>query len=244
MKTAVVTGASSGIGKSITLILLQDGYKVYGLSRSKPAITNKQFIWLKCDLNELTSIEGCLEAIIEPTIEVLISNAGVILVATAARASLERISQTFNVNTFGPILLTKYLSHKLEHAVIISISSDSDRIPEAELSLYDSSKAANTMFFKALALEMTEARIYTVLPDYVDTPMLRASMNDPEFDWSTIIQPSDIANLCQELVNDKHQLASGSNIIVVTEALKESLENNEQLYGYVTDSQKLLRLNP
>jgi len=50
MKTAVVTGASYGLGKSIAEMLLANGFKVYGVSRTDPPIKNKDFIWLKVDL--------------------------------------------------------------------------------------------------------------------------------------------------------------------------------------------------
>lgn len=58
-KTALVTGASYGLGKAISNKLLKLGYKVYGVSRTKPSISNQSFVWIKADLlnnSELNAI--------------------------------------------------------------------------------------------------------------------------------------------------------------------------------------------
>lgn len=244
MKTALVTGASYGIGAEICKSLLQQGWKVYGLSRSKPTFTEATFVWLPCNLQDIHQIESCVSQISEATLDAYVSNAGVIEVEMASAVSEASYINTFSVNLLAPMLLVHALREKIAKATIITISSVSDRIPEADIALYCSSKAANTSYFNALAQELKEARVYAVLPDYVETPMLHSTMDkDKTFDWSITINTSDIATLCLDLIDGNKGLESGSNIIVVTEALKDDLKSVEKLYSYVTDTHELSKLS-
>jgi benzil reductase ((S)-benzoin forming) len=243
MKTAIVTGASYGIGKSITETLLNDGWKVYGLSRSLPEMTNKQFVWLQCDLSKIDQIAECLRAVQEPKIDVLVSNAGVIDIENASAVSQVSYERTFSVNVLAPMLIVNTLRSKITHATIISISSISDRIPEADVALYCSSKAANTSYFNALADELKNAKIYTLLPDYVDTPMQhRTNGENKDFDWSATIKPADIAKLTNDLIVGKVSIESGGNVIIVTEKLKKDVKSVEKLYSFNTDTNELAKL--
>jgi alcohol dehydrogenase/benzil reductase ((S)-benzoin forming) len=243
MKTAIITGASYGIGKSIADALLQRGWKIYGLSRSKPNFEHTNFVWLQCDLSISEQIKTCLANIAEPTINALISNAGTIAIEMASDVTEKSYVNTFSVNVLAPMLIVHVLKEKIRSATIISISSVSDRLPEADVALYCSSKAANTSYFNSVARELKDTNVFAVLPDYVDTPMLHGTMDDDKsFDWNKTIKPDDIARLCLRLIDSKHDLESGSNIIVVTEALKEDLKSVEKLYGFNTDTNALARL--
>lgn len=243
MKTAVVTGASYGIGESIAEQLLNEGWKVYGLSRSKPDLSNDNFTWLECDLSRSDDIANILSAVTESTIEVLISNAGVIEIENASAVSQASYERTFSVNVLAPMLVVGALKDKIKKSVIISVSSVSDRIPEADVALYCSSKAANTRYFNALADELKDAKVITLLPDYVDTPMLRTSMADnTDFDWSVTIRPEAIAALTSEIISGNRTVETGANIIIVTEKLKQDVDSVEKLYSFNTDTNEVAQV--
>jgi NAD(P)-dependent dehydrogenase (short-subunit alcohol dehydrogenase family) len=243
MNTAVVTGASYGIGKSVTEALLDEGWKVYGLSRSRPAFSNKRFIWLQCDLSQNNQIKKSLASITESKLDAIVSNAGVVIEEAASDISPASYERIFSTNVLAPMLIINTLSEKITHATIITVSSVSDRLPDAGLALYCSSKAANTQYFSVLAKELKDAKVYTLLPDYVDTPMLRNTPPSNEhFNWDVIIQPRDIAKLSADLISGRLKLDSGSNVIIVTTALKESWRSVEKLYGFNTDTGELLKL--
>jgi benzil reductase ((S)-benzoin forming) len=243
MKIAVVTGASSGIGKKTAELLLQDGWKVYGIARRKPDIKNGDFIWLECDLAEPKTITSSLKAITEPIIDALYSNAGVAFEEPASEATEESYDKMFSVNVLAPMLLVHELKGKLTKATIISISSVSDRIADKDFALYCSSKAANTRYFESLADELKQAKVYSLLPDYVDTPMLRELQAGRNFKWEETIKVDDVAQLSFELMVGKTELETGSNVIIVNDALIDDLNSFEKLHGFNTDTGKLFRLN-
>ena len=76
-KTAVVTGASKGIGYEICKVMLRDGYKVYGLARSEGSLTD--VCWKPCDVTDSASVLRVFEEILKERgrIDVLVCNAGI-----------------------------------------------------------------------------------------------------------------------------------------------------------------------
>ena len=243
MKTAIVTGVSYGIGEAIAKALLGAGWKVYGLSRSKPKLAAEHFVWLECDLAKSEQLAACVAQVSEPAIDALVSNAGVIVVEQATEVSEESYRKTFDVNVLAPMLLVAALREKIKTASIISVSSVSDRLPEADIALYCSSKAANTLYFNALAAELKDAKVITLLPDYVETPMLHSTMDaETSFDWRVTIKPDDIGKLSLGIIDGSVQVESGANVIIVTEKLKQDAESVEKLYCFNTDSGELRRL--
>ena len=75
-KIAVITGASSGISKETTLALLNNGYKVYGISRTITDIEHSEFVWIEADFHETASFSKIGISIFEDHIDALINNAG------------------------------------------------------------------------------------------------------------------------------------------------------------------------
>ncbi len=241
-KIAVVTGTSSGIGKATAEQLLNHGWKVYGLSRSKSAIDNPNFIWIACDLADDNEIAAATRQIDEPTIDLLVSNAGIAFEELASAVTRRSYEEIYSVNVLAPMLLINCLRRKIEHAAIISVSSVSDRLVEEDFALYCSSKAANTRYFEAVAAEFTNAKVVTLLPDNVDTAMLRALVIGRDFDWAGTINASDMAQLIIDITAGKLAVDSGSNIIVVTNRMTEDLEYREKLFGFNTDTGELIEL--
>jgi NADP-dependent 3-hydroxy acid dehydrogenase YdfG len=76
-KVILITGGSSGIGKSIGEYLVERGFKVYGTSRSPEKYSNSKFPILKLDVNNKETISETIKIIIEKegTLDVLVNNA-------------------------------------------------------------------------------------------------------------------------------------------------------------------------
>jgi|GEM_PF-1026890 len=242
-KTAVVTGTSKGIGRAVAACLLRNSWKVYGISRGKPALTDDTFIWLECNLANADTIAAALQRITEPAIDLLVSNAGVAFSSWATDITSGSYGNMYDVNVLAPMLIVHALKAKLSHATIISVSSVADRLLDADYALYCSSKAANTAYFGSLAAELRDAKVITLLPDYVDTPMLRDLHKDDDFNWSIPLKAEDIASLIANLESGKVQVESDANVIIVNDALQEDLASTEKLYSFNTDTKQLVKLS-
>ena len=240
MKISVITGASSGIGKDLAEALLKNSWKVYGVSRSKPGIEDENFVWLPCDLSKPSDIQDL--KIDETEIDLVVSNAGVAFLEPATVISEQSYDKMFGVNVLAPMLLISKLKDKIKKATIITISSVSDRIMDMDFALYCSSKAANTRYFETLALEMSDAKVISLLPDYIDTPMLRELQEGTDFDWGQTLKVEEMTHLIKNIYDGKVEVASGSNIIVINDQLLDDLKNREKLYGYNVSNNTLKRL--
>lgn len=239
-KIAIVTGSSSGIGKSIATLLLELGYKVYGISRSFSDFNNENFISIKADLTSEKDLQQIPKRIEESSVDVLINNAGTAFENEALAFSAIEFKKIFDINFKAPILLTQALKNKVRKGLVINISSVSDRLVGEGCALYCSSKAALNIYFDVVALEEKDIKVISLLPSYVDTPLLRKlQSNNKDFDWSIPMKPSDVAGFVGKVINEQESLPTGSKIIVVSDSLKEDLEYKENLWGYNVSTKQL-----
>ena len=242
-KIAVVTGSSSGIGKAISDLLLEMGYKVYGVSLDSRPSDNPNFLSIKADLTDAGSYSLISQAIKEEKIDLLVNNAGVAFEKGALDFSEDSFGRMSDVNFKAPILLTKEFKNKLTGGLVINISSVSDRLVGENYALYCSSKAALNRYFDVVALEEKSIKFASILPSYVDTPLLRKLQeNNRDFAWEATMKPEQIAELVGKVVKDGKDISSGAKIIAVSDALKEDLEYKENLLGYNVTTQKLFTL--
>jgi short-subunit dehydrogenase len=243
IKIAVVTGASKGVGLSTANNLIESGYKVYGLSRSQPPIQHDNFVWLECDLLQEKIIQEVTSKIEEEKVDLLVNNAGMIIISDSLEFDYANFETTFRLNFVAPILMCQHLLGKLSGGLVINISSISDRIPENYAALYSASKAALNIYFDSISTKYRDFRIYNILPSFVDTPLLREEVKDPRvshflpIEWDKIIKPEDIAELVVDLT-DQTEVPNNSRIVVVTDYLASDAEPQENLIIYNTDHQK------
>jgi len=118
MKTAVVTGSSSGIGMAICSMLKKNGYKVYGISRKNAEII--------CDLRDSKTL--CIkikELITIVDIDLLINCAGLGVFEPHEELSIDKIEELIDVNLKAPIILTNLCLRSLKKTKghIVNITS-------------------------------------------------------------------------------------------------------------------------
>lgn len=243
MKIAVVTGTSYGLGKSICEKLLKNNFKVYGISRTESGISNNNFTWIKADLYNDLEIKSLADNIPEEKIDLLVNNAGTHVEEFALKFSQENFHKIFDLNFIAPIGITKVLSKKLNGGLVINISSTSDRFAEAGSGLYCASKSALNIYFDAMAIENTNIKILTVLPDYVDTPLQhKLSDASKDFDWEKCVKPDDIASFIRDLIIEKYDLESGTRVIVVNNKAFDATKDPEKLFYYNVNTKELKKL--
>ena len=181
MMNAVVTGASSGIGKSIAERLIKLDYTVYGISRDpiKSGITDPRFIPVPCDLTRLHELTGAAETILEksPEINCLVNCAGTGFFAPHEELNPQKIHELTTLDLEAPLQLTALFlrSIKKNRGWIINISSITAKKSSPMGSAYSAVKAGLSHFGESLFEEIrkTGAKVLTLHPDITKTPFYR-----------------------------------------------------------------------
>ena len=181
MKTALVTGASRGIGKAIAEKLKADNYKVLGTATSDSGVDTLNSNGIEghlLDLNSKDSIENFWSKLESDnkTISVLVNNAGITRDNIILRMSDEEWSDIMNVHLYGTFQLSKRalkMMLKNKWGRIINISSASASIGNRGQSNYAAAKAGVEAFTKSLAKEVgkRDITINAVAPGFISTDM-------------------------------------------------------------------------
>lgn len=160
-KVVLITGGSSGIGKSIGEFLQSKGYTVYGTSRNPDKIKNSLFPLLALEVKDVNSIQNAVSKVIENSgqLDILINNAGVGITGALEEIPLEQIKNNFDTNLFGPIEVMKAVlpqMRKQKSGLIINITSIAGYMGLPYRSVYSASKGALELITEALRMEVKD----------------------------------------------------------------------------------------
>lgn len=161
----LITGGSSGIGKSIGDFLLEKGYTVYGTSRNPSKYTeDSNFQLLSLDVSDLSSIQKTVSTILDKhsKIDVLINNAGAGITGPIEEIPESEIQANFTTNYFGPINVTKSVLPSMRRnrsGMIINITSIAGYMGLPYRGIYSASKAALEITTEAWRMELKDFNI-------------------------------------------------------------------------------------
>lgn len=164
----VITGGSSGIGKSTAEYLASKGHIVYALSRSKTSMPKVKF--LTCDVTNVLQVATCLQTIIheQTKIDAVINNAGIGISGAFEHHTAADIEQLLNVNLQGVFHVSRlalpYL--RLTKGRLINVGSVAGELVIPFQTLYSASKSMICAFSEGLANEMKPlgVKVSCVLP--------------------------------------------------------------------------------
>ena len=198
-KVVLVTGASGGIGRAISVLFAGSGARVavHYNSNEKEAfetlseLKGENHFMVRANLTDPDSIREMVGKIIEKTgrIHVLVNNAGVYvphsLMNTTFDEWRERWAQTMSTNLTGPSDLTYLVGRHMAEkggGKIVNVSSRGAFRGEPDAPAYAASKAGLNAMGQSLAKALAPEKvyIYTVAPGWVDTSMAAAGLSGPE----------------------------------------------------------------
>ena len=176
-KVALVTGASSGIGKATAQRLATAGYKVYGTSRRGAPASQRLFEMLTLDVTSDASVEAVVSDVmrLEGRIDLLVNNAGFgVAPAGAEESSIEQARSIFETNFFGVVRMTRAVVPHMRRqgsGRIINIGSVLGFLPMPYGALYAATKHAIEGYSESLDHELRTRgiRVSIIEPAYAKT---------------------------------------------------------------------------
>lgn len=215
MKTAIVTGASSGIGFEISKRLLKMGYKVYGFGRdfSKVDFYDSNFIKEVCDITEVNALVKIIEKIKkENQVCLLVNNAGVGYFGPHEELNPKKIHLMVSTNLEVPMVLCNMLLRDLKKnkGMIINISSVTAKYVSTYGCVYGATKAGLTHFSESLFSEIrkTGVKVVSVHPDMTKSNFYRnANFREDDSDSDFYIDSEVIADTVKSILMQDSNIA-------------------------------------
>ncbi len=204
-RIAIITGASGGIGREFTKLMLQEEVEeVWAIARNQEKLTalrnelGDKIIIVPKDLSkseELISIGKLLENE-KPVIAYLINNAGLAKMGAYQDFTVEEITDTININCCAvAVLCTLCIPYMIEGSRILNISSASSFQPLPYLNLYAATKVFERTYSRSLNVELRGSGITStaVCPSWVDTDLLMTEVNGKSIKFPGIVTPDRVA---------------------------------------------------
>lgn len=234
MKSVIISGAASGIGKATAIRFLKEGYYVIALDIQKPAIENSQLQFIACDVSRVEAIDAAMTQVAQhlKSIDALVCCAGLHFASNILNSTEADYDQVLGINLKGSFFLAKAvlpLMINQKKGSIVFVGSDQTVIAHKNSAIYATSKAALSGLTKSIALDYASegVRANVVAAGTVETPLYHkaiqnycqrsgADINEihkaeaAEQPLNRIGQPEEIASLIYFLCSDEAQFITGA----------------------------------
>lgn len=217
--TALVTGASSGIGYAISRMLVKRGILVLGIGRdfSKCQLESPLFLPLSIDLIDTVSLAKRIKELQqEYPISILINNAGTAYFGLHEELNSKKIHEMVTVNLEVPLLLTQMLLRDLKKhsGFIINISSITAKKSNPHGCAYGATKAGLTSFGSSLFDEARKygVKVVTLHPDMTKSELYRNADFCQAESKETYLDPEEVAAAVEMVLSQQ----SGTVITDIT----------------------------
>ena len=230
MKTCIITGASSGIGRAAAIEtgklkefanIVLIARNIEELRKTKEAMDRRNDVLLfPYDLADLKGIPGLVKSIYETcgSIDCLLNIAGYTDPQPLLNTSLENMQKTYDVNVFAVFLMikecVKYMKKSSSIKKILNVASTAGMSSRPGWLSYASSKAAVISMSQTLTDELAEygIRIFCISPGRCATALRRKLA--PDEDQSKIMQPEEVGRIISSMISEDEQCLDGQNITI------------------------------
>ena len=219
-KTAIVTGASTGIGYAVAETLARAGYRTFGTSRRVAGDGPKGAQMLVCDVTNQQSVNQMVAHVLAQTgrIDLVVNNAGLGLVGGAEESSLGQIQSLFDVNVYGVMRVTHAVLPIMKQqraGRIINVSSVLGMLPAPYMAYYSATKHAVEGYSESLDHELRafNIRVALVEPAYTRTAM-ESNALEPDAELPEYDQPRS-----QMFALNVQKIAEGDDPVIVAETV-------------------------
>ncbi|TIS59921.1 MAG: oxidoreductase [Mesorhizobium sp.] len=194
-KTAIVTGASSGIGRASAEALVRAGFAVFGTSRRAASNGPYGVTMLACDVTDGEAVAALVSTVLSHTgrIDLLVNNAGVGLLGGAEEFSLEQVHALFDVNLFGVIRMTNAVLPSMRQqgeGRIVNIGSILGVVPAPYSAHYSAVKHALEGYSESLDHEL---RAFNIRVSVIEPAFVRTVFDQNGIEPDTLLKEYDQA---------------------------------------------------
>jgi 2-deoxy-D-gluconate 3-dehydrogenase len=192
-KTAIVTGASRGLGRATAIALHQQGVRVLAVARSLDDLKTLEELdpqsisACQCDMQDASAVATLAQAALDQFggLDIVVNNAGIAPAGDFLEQDQEIWDQVMAVNVAAPAILARAAGQHMINqgsGKIINIASTSGILGKPSLVAYSSSKGAILQFTKALAAEWAKAgvQVNAIAPGAFETDAQSAVLESPE----------------------------------------------------------------
>ncbi|MCK6542042.1 SDR family oxidoreductase [bacterium] len=201
MKTALITGASSGIGLATAQKLTEMGYRVYGLARNfdKTTWRHANFVPIVCDVRDINALEEVEKKWpTKESLDVLIHSAGFGYFAPHEEIPLRTLQDMVTTNLTAPLILTHLFLRRIreQRGFIIHIASVTALEPSRMGAAYAATKAGLRHFSASLFDECRKqgVKVVNINPDITRTAFYDNLNFSPSDETDTYIEPQEVAD--------------------------------------------------
>ncbi len=234
-KTALVTGASSGIGLGCAIGLAQAGASVCVAARSKDKLeelvseataSGLDMTAIQLDVSDVDAVSGWAAS--HPAFDIVVNSAGMAKHSPAIDTVVDDFDAVMDVNLRGAYFLATATAKRMmaenKAGSIITISSQMAHVGGIDRAAYCASKFAVEGFTKAMAIEWgpKNIRVNTVCPTFIRTPLTEQTFSQPErIKWieekiklGRVGEVEDIMGSVIFLASDASSLITGTSLLV------------------------------
>lgn len=217
-KSALVSGASSGIGEDVVKTLLAEGWSVIGLSRRKPDLDHQDLRHISVDLSDTATLSQALSTVGQ--LDAIIHAAGMLKVGTVGNLDASNAEAMWRLHVMAAERLVDSLIGKLADGGRIVLLGSRTAAGSPGRSQYAATKAALVGMARSWAAELASRGICVnvVAPAATDTPMLkdpaRANVQPVLPPMGRLVQPAEISSLVTFLLSDGARSITGQQIVV------------------------------
>jgi short-subunit dehydrogenase len=190
-KVVLITGGSSGIGRSVGEFLSQKDFIVYGTSRDASKIKGHPFKLVSLDVNNVETIALAVEEVIsnEGRLDILINNAGMGITGPIEETPTSEMRNVFNTNLFGAIDVMKAVlpqMRKQNSGLIINVTSIAGYMGLPFRGIYSATKGALEIVTEAIRMEVKSfgIKVTNVAPGDFATNIASGRFHTPVFEDS------------------------------------------------------------
>ena len=225
-KVFIVTGASSGMGKSCSELLLENDAVVVGIDRNDSTIEHDRYSHCKSDVLDEEQIQKCISEVDSQYghIDGLVNAAGIFgNNKPFYELTMEEWNKVISVNTTGTFIVSKAAAPIMireKHGKIVNISCIRSTIFKNNMADYAASKGAVASMTSAMALDLApyNIQVNSVAPGFIYTGMTAASFDMPDVRAKSealipngrLGMPKDIASVVMFLLSDMSDYVTGT----------------------------------